>query len=291
MTLTPQQQRLARLLKGQKVRATRAAESLAPRVSLETAFFLEIEREIVRPYINKVESVLLPMIDKYWDTATGITNVGDGTFQIADDLGTMAIMNALDEIATQGKQLQILANKIAAKHVKRVSDVERAQFKALFNSAVGIKIDMVTGDRAVRAAMVQAQQQSAELIVTLPASMHMEIRAILTKGFRERTDAFSIRQMVLAKYSPDDPQRFYKARRIARDQVSKLNANLNEIRQVDAGVTSYIWRTAQDERVRDSHAEKDGEIFEWDAPPADTGHPGDDIQCRCYAEPYFGNLV
>ena len=43
------------------------------------------------------------------------------------------------------------------------------------------------------------------------------------------------------------------------------------------------WLTSDDERVRPSHREKVGKFFRWDDPPADTGHPGADIQCRCVA--------
>lgn len=68
---------------------------------------------------------------------------------------------------------------------------------------------------------------------------------------------------------------------IARDQSSKLNAALTQARHEDLGVKKYMWSTAGDERVRDSHAEKDGQIFEYANPPADTGHPGYDVNCRC----------
>lgn len=82
-----------------------------------------------------------------------------------------------------------------------------------------------------------------------------------------------------------------RAEFIARDQVSKLNGKLTERRQEALGVEEYIWRTTGDDRVRPSHAEKDGKKFRWDDPPADTGHPGEDYQCRCVAEPVLGPLV
>ncbi|WP_256856093.1 phage minor head protein [Rodentibacter ratti] len=72
-----------------------------------------------------------------------------------------------------------------------------------------------------------------------------------------------------------------RAALIARDQTSKFNAALTQARHEDLGVKKYMWSTAGDERVRDSHAEKDGQIFEYANPPEDTGHPGHDINCRC----------
>lgn len=51
--------------------------------------------------------------------------------------------------------------------------------------------------------------------------------------------------------------------------------------------THYIWRTSGDDKVRPSHAINNGRIFSWDNPP-ETGHPGEDYNCRCWAEPYYG---
>ncbi len=72
------------------------------------------------------------------------------------------------------------------------------------------------------------------------------------------------------------------------DRVEMLalhfNGKLSEIRQREADVTHYVWRSMDDEKVRGSHAENDDRIFAWDEPPS-TGHPGEEFNCRCYAEP------
>ena len=47
----------------------------------------------------------------------------------------------------------------------------------------------------------------------------------------------------------------------------------------------YVWRTMEDEKVRDSHAVREGHIYNWNLAPV-GGHPGEDYNCRCYAEPY-----
>lgn len=94
-----------------------------------------------------------------------------------------------------------------------------------------------------------------------------------------------------------------RARLIARDQITKLQGNLNMARQQRAGVTEYDWVTSNDERVRgrvrnkngtikgkDRHWQLHGTRQRWDRPPvvSTTGrraHPGEDIQCRCQAIP------
>ena len=47
----------------------------------------------------------------------------------------------------------------------------------------------------------------------------------------------------------------------------------------------YIWRTEGDDKVRDAHAAREGHIYNWHIPPV-GGHPGEDYNCRCWAEPY-----
>lgn len=42
--------------------------------------------------------------------------------------------------------------------------------------------------------------------------------------------------------------------------------------------------------MRHSHAANEGKIFAWDNPPP-TGHPGEEYNCRCTAEPYYGNFI
>lgn len=86
-----------------------------------------------------------------------------------------------------------------------------------------------------------------------------------------------------------------KANLLARDQVLKLNAKVTQERQTAAGITEYIWTTSNDERVRETHEELDGETFSWDDPPVtndagDRNHPGEDYQCRCIAYPVLPEL-
>lgn len=94
-----------------------------------------------------------------------------------------------------------------------------------------------------------------------------------------------------------------RAKLIARDQIASLQGDISRVRQQSVGVERYVWRTSQDERVRGSHREREGEVFEWGAPigpqlkakglKVDTidGPPGKPINCRCYAEPVLSDLV
>ena len=80
---------------------------------------------------------------------------------------------------------------------------------------------------------------------------------------------------------------------MARDQIAKLNSNIAQQQQRDAGVEEYIWSDSGDGRVRPSHKKLNGKRFRWDDPPVvdeKTGrrcHPGEDYECRCVALAVF----
>ena len=77
------------------------------------------------------------------------------------------------------------------------------------------------------------------------------------------------------------------ARLVGHDQAINVVGEANARRQIGAGAGRYRWRTMRDDRVRDTHRAQEGTIQRWDRPPSRTGHPGNEINCRCVAEPIF----
>lgn len=94
---------------------------------------------------------------------------------------------------------------------------------------------------------------------------------------------------------------------LARDQMGKLNGNITEAQMQEIGLELYVWSTAYDDRVRDSHAVMEGLLCRWDDAsvcsydngktwePRPSGavdlHPGQDIQCRCSGLAFYPELV
>lgn len=81
-----------------------------------------------------------------------------------------------------------------------------------------------------------------------------------------------------------------KAAFLARQETSLLKASITRTRCLDAGITKYIWRTSEDERVRDYHAQLNGKTFFFGQPPVVSkdgrrAEPGEDFNCRCVAIP------
>lgn len=117
------------------------------------------------------------------------------------------------------------------------------------------------------------------LIKSLQDQALQQVKYQVQSGFTKGLTSGEIAKNIQERVDVADS----RANLIGRDQVSKLNGQLTMERQQEIGVTSYIWSTSHDERVRETHAEQDGETFQWSDPPAETGHPGEDYQCRCVA--------
>lgn len=82
-----------------------------------------------------------------------------------------------------------------------------------------------------------------------------------------------------------------RAKFIARQETSLYTSKLKEAQYKDAGIGEYIWKTVGDSRTRHDHRVLHNKRFSWDNPPVvddrtkRTGHPGEDFNCRCVAQP------
>lgn len=118
---------------------------------------------------------------------------------------------------------------------------------------------------------------NAQLISSVQTRYLEEVSRTVYQGFQDGLRWETIAEQIAERFGVAES----RAELIARDQVNKLNGALTEVRQTELGVERYIWRTMgdDDDRVRDTHREKDGNTYSWDDPPNDTGHPGQDINC------------
>lgn len=156
-------------------------------------------------------------------------------------------------------------------------------------------------------------KEQVSLITKATNDMRDAVARRVRDGVKKGLLAKDITKQVLAEMPGIS---FRRARVIARDQTSKLNAELSQRRMTEAGLETYKWETSLDERVRGnpsgkypfaklSHWVMQGKICRWDDPtlcmnskgewekrPANAVylHPGQDIMCRCVALPNWNEL-
>ena len=163
----------------------------------------------------------------------------------------------------------------------RTATFNEGQINKNFFKVLGV--NPITTDAFLRAEVKLFTTANVSLIKSIPETYFTQIEGIVSRGAQSGTLLKDLKKQIQAKFKTTEN----RAKLIARDQVSKFNGQLTKIRQQKAGVKTYTWSTSGDERVRDSHVAKDGRVFAWDDPPADTGHTGEDINCRCVAIPIF----
>lgn len=176
---------------------------------------------------------------------------------------------------------------IATKYGAATSDFQRAQLAKQARAAVSIDVRKLSGvDRNVPRQIAQFAQTNADLITGLGQRMAEDIAKVVEEGVvsGSRWETIAKRLEHVGGVTES------RAALIARDQVGKLYGDINKQRQENLGVTRYVWRTVRDNRVREEHEALDGDSFEWSSPPPD-GHPGEAVNCRCYADPDFSELL
>lgn len=183
------------------------------------------------------------------------------------------------------RQLESLATIFA----RRTADYQREQLRRQVRAVLGV--DVFASDKRLAALVDDFVQHNVSLIRRIPDKLHSEVDAMVQRSVTSGTLNDDLADDLAARFSIAEDH----AELIARDQIGKFYGDVNSSRQRELGVTRFIWRTARDERVRESHAELDGEEFSYDDLPTNERdeeiRPGDDIQCRCYAEPIFDDIL
>lgn len=180
-----------------------------------------------------------------------------------------------------GSKLESLAFKAgeaASQHQKR-------QWVRQVKAVIGIEPDTV--EAWAPSALESFSRENASLIGTLSEETVEDVRTTVLEAVRKGARHETVSKLLTERMGVSKS----RAKLIARDQIGKVTATFEKERQVRSGVTQYIWRTVRDNRVRERHEELQGKTFSWDDPPVvdpKTGrkaHPGEDFQCRCWAEP------
>jgi SPP1 gp7 family putative phage head morphogenesis protein len=159
---------------------------------------------------------------------------------------------------------------------------------------------------------------NVSLIKKLTADVSTNVEGIVSRGLQTGLRVEEITKQLVGELGESKKAR-NRAKFIARDQIAKLNGQITQARQTELGVKRYVWRTADDERVRGrpggvypnarpAHWILKGKTCRWDdgtvvlsgekwikrsslSPAGYEGHPGQDYQCRCYAEPVLDEVL
>lgn len=175
-------------------------------------------------------------------------------------------------------------SKVAEDFGRRTAEHQRRQLEKELLAATGVEVPV--GNPRLGALLDVFVKDNVALIKTLPTTYFEDMEKRVTAAIRNGTRPEVLAEELRQRYGVAEST----ARRIANDQLGKLAGELNEARQKDLGITDYTWRATGDARTRPAHAAREGRTYEWDSPPED-GHPGEAINCRCFAEPNLAAVL
>lgn len=255
--------------KGRRLPATR------PSYAAEVAYRAEL-LAIVAQLRKAVNEVLLPAVKAE----------APNFERTKDDFSALRLMMAFDQMAQRFGGIDRVAMRLAAQAVKRQEDITNRQLATSIAKAMGADSAMTVAFKGVinslnvRGKVEAATVANVELIKSIPAQFSDKVKGIVLNGAAQGQRFETIARDIQKQLDVAEN----RAKLIARDQMAKLNSSITEAKQTALGITEYEWSTAGDERVRPEHAANNGRVFKWNDPP-DTGHPGEDINCRCIARP------
>ncbi len=221
--------------------------------------------ELLMPRLKELEASagqVQDHADAFDDDVSNILQVARGSFE---ELTGRERVNSPEEMA--------------AKVTAQQKSATIKQFKGLLG------VDIFVDDAGVANIVRPFITENVKLIKSVSDRYFDEVETLVLRNFSAGQRAEVVRDEIIKRTGVAQS----RAKLIARDQIGKLWGNLNKHRQESLGVKQYKWRTSQDERVRTTHQLREGKIFSWNNPPPD-GHPGQPIQCRCWAEPHLEDI-
>lgn len=237
---------------------------------------------VCRAILVDVESVI-PDIVEQRDREIGIDRREDALGSAWGwTVNLSSFMKKSVQRAIESVSAAFIGNGIAdavSETAQSVSKFNRRQWHRILRKHY--RVDVVKSEPQLKPRLQEWEQRNLALIESIPAQFVERLEGRIIDAVQRGMTAKDVTKIVLSVY----PLPVKRARLIARDQVGKLNGQLTRMRQEALGVESYRWRGVMDARERPSHVEHEKKVFRWDDPPPETGHPGEDYQCRCHAEP------
>ncbi|MEZ2410535.1 phage minor head protein [Bosea sp. RCC_152_1] len=215
-------------------------------------------------------------------------HIGDlvmGLFDQADPTSAGIVERALRRYAGT---IEAWASSVGGRMVAEVAARDRKAWMAV-SREMGTAIHREIEQAPTGALLRQRLADQVSLITSLPTEAAERVHQLTIEGLSKGTRASEIAAEIMRSGEVSAA----RANLIARTEVSRTATDFTEARAQSVGSEGYIWRTAGDSDVRDSHRAMAGKYVEWKSPPTldgMTGHAGQFPNCRCYPEPVIPDV-
>lgn len=194
----------------------------------------------------------------------------------ANDIGSL-----LDEIGGEIQRLVLTLTPSLRLWALQVEAVHRGKWVSNVLSASSVDLSTILSADDVSETVDAAVNWNVSLVRDVSEEQRRRIANAVFTGLQQRKSAADVAKEIREATGMARA----RARRVASDQTSKLGAQLNKARQLQAGITHFRWRHGSKVHYRPWHLARDGKVFSWENP----GIPPDDMPsippwCSCTAQ-------
>lgn len=226
-------------------------------------------RQFVQGVVNEV------------DEAVTKTATGSLVYDSANGLFYQALSVAIKRLIE--RKIDNIAQHIVRGFVRRANAQNQQETCTRIKQATGVDLsEFLKNTPKVAEKVEMATLANIQLIRSIHSQYLDKVQNIITQSALSGKLLKEIKSEIKEAGKITEKRALF----IARDQMAKFNSALTQARHEEIGIKKYKWSTSGDERVRESHMANDGKVFSYDDPP-ETGHPGEDYNCRCVALPVF----
>ncbi|KRP76694.1 phage head morphogenesis protein [Pseudomonas lactis] len=135
--------------------------------------------------------------------------------------------------------------RVAASTISRAEADNAEDFRKSVNQAVGVDFQLITLPKGMQDYLEASTAENVNLIKSIPDEYFKNVETIVLGGMKDGLAPTAIAKQIQEQTGVSAR----RAKLIARDQVSQLNADLTEKRQAAAGIEFYKSEDAGDQRV------------------------------------------
>ncbi|MSW51379.1 MAG: hypothetical protein F2817_10900 [Actinobacteria bacterium] len=226
-----------------------------------------IARDIIAAAETEIRESLLPV----YEPRPSITR---------DDAAN-GIANALAGVGSAIGRLIISIGPRVRRWALKVEEWHRPKFAAGVKAGTGADVVAFLNAEDAQDQVRASAEWAASLIQGLTDDLRKQVESLTWAAYAAQTPRAELAKQLMERIGVGRT----RAEFIARDQTTKLSANLDRLRQNEAGIAEYQWRHSGKAHPRPEHVARNNKIFRWDSPPA-GGHPGTEPNCGCRALSY-----
>jgi len=182
------------------------------------------------------------------------------------------------------------AETTATQTVNKINQVNKAKFARSIGRATGIDLGSVISQENLDDFISLNIKKNISLIKSLPEEYIKQVEIVVNNGVASGKTYATIEQEIRSRIGVNH-KLFSRIKTIATNETQTIHAQLMLRRSENLGIKEGIYRTSEDEKVRDCHKELNNVRYDlskgaWSKTCKKFIQPGiTDINCRCSYSP------